>query len=204
MADIKLTYFDFSSSRGEECRLALAAAGVPFDDDRLPRAAWPELKPQTPYGALPVLTVAGKGQLAQSNAILVWIGRSSGLHPHDAWEAARHEAILSACEELRHKVQDVLRAKHDDEAARKQAREEMAAGLLQTFGAQIERQIEGPFVAGERLHVADIKLFMIVRWFAKGGVDHVPADVFARFPKLSGLYEAVAKHDAIARWLAAH
>jgi glutathione S-transferase len=200
MADIKLTYFDFEASRGLECRLALHVAGVPFEDDRLPRDKWPELKPTTPYGTLPILTVAGKGVLGEVNAILGWVGRGHGLHPTDAWEAARHEAILSACEALRHKVNDVLKVKGDPE--RKQAREEMASGLLQTWGERFEKQIAGPFVAGERLNVADIKLFVIVGWFAKGVIDHVPPDVFDGFPKLTALHEAVKRHEKVASWRA--
>jgi glutathione S-transferase len=200
MPDIKLTYFDFAGSRGEECRLALHVAGVPFEDERLAGKQWGDLKASTPYGALPVLTVAGKGQLAQSNAILTFIGRGHGLHPSDAWEAARHEAILAACEELRHRVNEVLAIK--EEPARKEAREAMASGLLQTWGARLERQIEGPFVAGDRLHVADLKLFIVVGWFAKGVVDHVPPHVFEPFGKLTGLYDAVARHEKVASWYA--
>jgi glutathione S-transferase len=200
MPDIKLTYFDFAGSRGEECRLALHVAGVPFEDERLAGKQWGDLKASTPYGALPVLTVACKGQLAQSNAILTFIGRGHGLHPSDAWEAARHEAILAACEELRHRVNEVLAIK--EEPARKEAREAMASGLLQTWGARLERQIEGPFVAGDRLHVADLKLFIVVGWFAKGVVDHVPPHVFEPFRKLTGLYDAVARHEKVASWYA--
>jgi glutathione S-transferase len=200
MPDIKLTYFDFAGSRGEECRLALHVAGVPFEDERLAGKQWGDIKGSTPYGALPVLTIAGKGQLAQSNAILTFIGRGHGLHPSDAWEAARHEAILAACEELRHRVNEVLAIK--EEPARKEAREAMASGLLQTWAARLERQIEGPFVAGDRLHVADLKLFIVVGWFAKGVVDHVPPHVFEPFRKLTGLYDAVARHEKVASWYA--
>jgi len=199
MADIKLTYFEFSASRGLECRLALHVAGVPFEDDRVPRDQWPQLKPTTPYGTLPFLTVDGKGVVGESNAILGWVGRNYGLHPTDAFEAARHEAILSACESLRHEVNHVLKVKDPD---RKQAREEMASGLLQRWGAFVERQIHGPFVAGDRLNVADIKLFVIAGWFAKGVIDHVPTDVFAGFPKLTALYEAVGRNERVASFLA--
>ena len=31
----KLTYFDVSASRGEECRMALYVAGVDFEDHRI-------------------------------------------------------------------------------------------------------------------------------------------------------------------------
>jgi hypothetical protein len=33
-------------------------------------------------------------------------------------------------------------------------------------------------------------------------LDHIPADVFSRFPKLEALYEAVLNHPKIAEWRA--
>ncbi|MEZ4270837.1 MAG: glutathione S-transferase N-terminal domain-containing protein [Myxococcota bacterium] len=60
MSKPKLTYFDFSGSRGEECRLALFVAGVDFEDDRLPKGAWSDLKASTPFGSLPVLKIEGR------------------------------------------------------------------------------------------------------------------------------------------------
>ena len=85
MTKPRLTYFDFPGGRGEDCRLALHIAGVDFGDDRLDGPAWKERKLDTPFGALPVLTVDGKGQLAQSNAILSYLGRQYRLHPTDPW-----------------------------------------------------------------------------------------------------------------------
>ena len=69
---VTLTYFDMDASRGDECRLALHIAGVPFVDDRISRDTWMALKPTTPWLNVPVLTVDGR-TLAQSNAILTWI-----------------------------------------------------------------------------------------------------------------------------------
>ncbi len=71
----RLIYFDFAGSRGEECRIALHLAGVDFEDVRIRSAEWPALKPKTPFGSLPILEIPGKPPLAQSNAILVYIGR---------------------------------------------------------------------------------------------------------------------------------
>ena len=91
MTKPKLIYFNTPTSRGEECRLALHVAGVDFEDVRIPRDDWPKLKPTTPFGGVPVLEMPGRPPLAQSNAILVFIGREHGLHPTDAFEAARHD-----------------------------------------------------------------------------------------------------------------
>jgi glutathione S-transferase len=74
----RLIYFDAPVSRGEECRLALHLAGVDFEDVRVNPSDWPAMKAQTPYGALPVLELPGRPPLAQSNALLVLIGRGQG------------------------------------------------------------------------------------------------------------------------------
>ena len=52
----------------------------------------------------------GQPPLAQSNAILVLIGRMNDLHPRDLFEAARHEALMqSGATEGEPVVGDVLR-----------------------------------------------------------------------------------------------
>ena len=196
----RLVYFDFAGSRGEECRIALHLAGVDFDDVRVPSAEWPALKPQSPFGSMPILELAGKPPLAQSNAILVYIGRQYGLHPKDDLEAAYHEALMSYAEDLRHNVSPVLRI--TDEAQKRTAREELARNYLPTWGTNVERQLgEQPFVGGDKLHVVDLKLYMIVRWLTSGTVDHVPTTVFDHCPKLKRLYQQVSEHPGVKAWL---
>jgi glutathione S-transferase len=143
----------------------------------------------------------GRPPLAQSNAILVFIGRSHGLHPKDDFEAARHEAVMQYVEELRANVSPTLRI--EDPVEKKKAREPLAATYLPTWGARAERQIEkGPFFAGEKLNVVDVKLYSAVRWFASGAVDHIPSTVFADFPKLTRIYDSVREHPGVKAWYA--
>lgn len=196
----KLSYFDFPSSRGEECRLAFVLAGVEFEDNRVKGPDWPALKASTPFGAMPVLEIDG-AKLSQSNAILGYIGRKYGLLPDDPWEAAHHMQLLAACEEIRHKVVAVLAVKEED--GKIEARRKLASDVLKPFGANVEKLLgDGPFVGGDAPSVADIKLYMIVRWFASGSVDHVPDTVFGDNPKLMGLYEAVKNHPKVLEWYA--
>lgn len=196
-----LTYFDISASRGEECRLALALAGIDFVDNRIKGPAWPELKPTTPFGSLPTLELPGKGVFAQSNAILVLVGRKHGLHPTDDFVAARHEALMAFAEELRHHVSPVLRIKEEPERTNK--RTELASTYLPTWAGFVERQLgDGPFVAGDKLHVVDVKLYIVMRWFKSGSVDLVPATVFDGFPRLRRLFDAVADHPGVKAWQA--
>ena len=199
MARPRLTYFDAPVSRGEECRLALHVAGIDFEDNRISQAQWPALKEQTPYGAVPVLDLPGHPPLAQSNSILVLIGRRHGLHPSDDFEAARHEAMMQHVEELRHNVGPTIRM---GDAEKKAAREALVAGFLPAWGRAAERNLTSaaPFFAGATLHVVDLKLHMAVRWLAGGKVDHIPASIFAAFPKLIGVHDAVRDDARVKAW----
>lgn len=200
MSKPSLTYFDFAGSRGEECRIALHLAGIDFDDVRVKSADWPTLKESMPFGAMPVLQMPGKPPLAHSNAILVFIGRQHGLHPVDAFEAARHEAVMCAVEELRHTVTPSLRIA--DPEQKRAAREALAANELAAWGSHVERQLgDGPFVGGGSLHVCDIKLYMVARWLTSGTLDHVPTTVLDHCPKLLRLVRAVGKHIGVKAWL---
>jgi glutathione S-transferase len=201
MSKPKLIYFDSPASRGEECRLALHLAGVDFEDDRLQRADWSALKPNTPFGSLPILEMPGHPALAQSNAILVLIGRLHDLHPKDLFEAARHEAVMCYAEDLRHTLSSSLRITDEDE--KKKVREEVAATVLPVWGANLEKQIgDGPFFGGPALQVCDIKLYIMVRWFKSGVLDHIPKTVLDPFPKLNRLHDAVRDHAGVKAWYA--
>jgi glutathione S-transferase len=201
MSRPKLYYFDAPVSRGEECRLALHLAGVDFEDVRVKRDAWPALKPTTPYGGMPVLELPGRGTIAHSNAILLYVGREHGLHPQDAFEAARHEGMMCHVEDLRAAVSPTMWIA--DPAEKKAAREKLASGYLPAWGAAAERQLgDGPFFAGEAMHVVDLKLYLAVRWFVGGHLDHIPATVFADLPKLTRVHDAVRDDARIRAWYA--
>jgi prostaglandin-H2 D-isomerase / glutathione transferase len=201
MSRPRLIYFDFAGSRGEECRIALHLAGIDFEDVRVQSKDWPALKDSTPFGALPVLEIPGKVPLAESNAILVFIGRQQRLHPVDNFEAARHEALMCAVEDLRHRIAPTLRI--TDPEQKREAREALAGNELKSWGSQVERQLrDGPFVAGATLQVADLKLYMMVRWLTSGTLDHVPTSVLDHCPKLLRLHKAVSEHSGVKGWLA--
>jgi glutathione S-transferase len=200
MTKPRLIYFDAPVSRGEECRLALHLAGIDFEDVRINAASWPAMKEQTPYGGLPVLELPGRPALAHSNAILVLIGRRHGLHPADDFEAARHEGMMQHVETLRAVVSPTLRM---GDAEKKAAREALVADFLPAWAQAAERNILGsPFFGGDDLQVVDLKLYMAVRWFIGGKVDHIPATIFADYPRLIAVHDAVRAHPGVKAWYA--
>ena len=202
MSKVKLTYFDFAGGRGEACRLALYLAGIDFIDDRVDSKSWPSLKSSTPFGGLPVLEIEGKGVISQSNAILGVIGANHDLLPKDSFEAAKHIAILNACEEFNAKLSATIHM--DDDQLKKKMREELANGYIKAWGKNIEQQIQGPFFGGDKISVADFKLYTIVNWIKKGVLDHIPASSFDEFTKLNTLFDSVVNHPKIIEWYKNH
>lgn len=184
----KLTYFDFDGSRGQECRIALRLCGVAFEDVRLSREQWAAAKPTTPYGAMPIFEHERR-KLAQSNAILRYLGASHGLHPQDPWTAAEHDAVMDSVEDLRNK----LPGQGLSDEAKKTAREAFASGWLTQWGNTVSSRIRGPLLEGEAIHVADIKLYVIVRSLLSGTFDHIPPSLFDAWPALLAHQAAVAK-----------
>jgi len=199
MSKMTLTYFDAPVSRGEECRLALFLAGVPFTDDRLKPGEFDKRKASTPYGAVPVLTAEGHPAIAQSNAILRLVGSLHGLHPSDPWEAARHEALMGAIEDMRVRL---TATRHADKAALQKAREDFAKGYLMEWAGHVQAQLGDPFVGGSSVQVSDLKLFVVMTPIMKGSMDHIPATIFDDFPKLTRHHAAVKAHPKVVEWYA--
>lgn len=189
-----ISYFDFAGGRGEDCRIALHIAGVEFTDDRV--TDWPARKATTPFGALPTYEEDGR-RLAQSNAILTYLGRTHGLHPTDLWQAAEHEAVMESVEDFRAKMPS-----SKDPEEKKALREAFAAGWLQTWASSVASHIRGPFLAGDTLSVADLKLYVILKAIRGGTYDHVTADHLAHAPALMTLFEAVHAHPGVVSWYA--
>jgi glutathione S-transferase len=201
MAKPIVTYFDFAGSRGEEVRLALTLAGMAFDDNRIDSATFAKIKPDLPFASLPTLELEGRGVFGQSNAILRLIGRKHGLYPEDPFEAARHDALMDAAEDLRHRISPTMRMENAVE--KKVARQQLSADYLPQWGRCIERLLgEGPFVGGERPGIADIKLYMVDRWISSGDIDDIPPDIFDPYPRLKAVAGGIASHPAVVAWYA--
>lgn len=76
MVHYKLLYFD-CRGRAEAIRQLFKLAKVDFEDARIDMDTWANVKDSTPFGQVPVLEVDGK-QIAQTNAILRFVGRELG------------------------------------------------------------------------------------------------------------------------------
>src|SRR5262245_17984348 len=199
----KLTSFDFHGGRGEVARLAFELGGVAFEDDRVSFAAWRERKPQTPYGALPVLEVDGR-TVAQSNAINRYVGKLVGLYPNDPWQAALCDEVMDAVEDIGEKIAATFNL---PDVEKKAAREALAAGPLSIFLSRMQDRLVaagGRYFADHRPTVADLKVFVWLRHLKAGSLDHIPTDLPDRVaPRLVEHYERIKSHPGIEAYYAA-
>jgi len=200
MAKLKLTYFDFDGGRGEPARLALHMGGIAFEDQRIAGRDWPAFRDQTPFLAMPTLEVDGK-VVSQSNSINRYVGKMTGLYPRDDWQALLCDEVMDAAEDLGTRIAQTIDLAAD---AKKKAREELAAGHITRYLEQLQARLKaagGEYFADGRLTVADLKIYMLVRWLRSGALDYIPKDLVDRVaPMLVGHFERIAGHPKIAEY----
>jgi glutathione S-transferase len=198
----KLTYFDFHGGRGEPARLALSMAGIPFEDDRVSPSEWERRKPNTPFGALPVLEVDGQ-TLAQSNAINRYVGKLTELYPTDAWQAALCDEVMEAVEDINTKLAATFFLSDEE---KKMQRKALVDGPLPFYLVRLQQRLEahgGRYFATDRLTMVDLKVFVWIRHLKSGVIDHVPADLPDRVaPQLVEHYERVKNDPRIQAYYA--
>lgn len=203
MPKLVLTYFDFDAGRGEPARLALTIGGVAFEDRRVAFQDWPKLKGQMPFQAVPVLEVDGK-LIAHSNTILRYVGKLAGLYPKDDWQATLCDEAMDAAEDIGTRIGATIQM---GDAEKKKAREDLAAGLIPRYLEQLQARLKaagGEYFADQRLTVADLKVFVWIRWLKSGVLDHIPKDLPDRLaPLLVRHFERVRAQPKVAAYYAA-
>jgi len=97
---IKLTYFNIEGL-AEKIRLALKIGKCEFEDVRINFNEWCDIKDKTPYGQLPMININGELEpIAQSGAILRYIGKKTNMYPHDALKALYIDELISLQEDM--------------------------------------------------------------------------------------------------------
>ncbi len=204
MATLKLTYFDFHGGRGEPARLVLSIGGIAFEDDRVQPSDWERRKADTPFGALPVLEVDGQ-TVAQSNAINRYVGKLADLYPSDPWQAALCDEAMEAVEDITTKIGATFFLSEEQKKAQRKA---LVEGPIPFYLTRLQHRLEahgGRYFAADRLSVADLKVFVWIRYLKSGALDHVPTDLPDRVaPKLLEHYERIKSDPRVKAYYAKH
>lgn len=202
MPTLRLSYFD-APGRAESIRVALSIAGVPFEDRRLKFPEFAALKAEgaLPLGAVPVLEVDGF-PMTQTGAILRYVAHLAApdLYPSDPMAAFIVDSALDTFNDtLSHAMMPSLFER--DMAKKLQMRAELAAGpltLALRYTEALLGRIEGPFLAGHQLSIADIVIANQVLQIRSGVLDGITADVLAPYPRLRALAEAYLAEPRVA------
>ena len=193
MPKLKLTYFAFDGGRGEPIRLALAYGKIPFEDHRFPPSDWPAMKEKTPLHQVPVMEVDGQ-IITQTNTLLRYTGKLAGLYPMDALEAAHCDEAMDTIEDIVAKMVPSMFMQDPEE--KRKAREALAAGPIPLFLRRLETMLKergGRYFAGDRLSVADFKVFLWTRHLQSGQLDHIPTDIVQRLaPTLAEHFKRIS------------
>lgn len=206
MTDYKLIYFD-TTGRGELIRLLFAVAGVEFEDVRLqeeePATEWKQMKPNTPFGQIPILEYEGK-RICQSIAIARMLARRFGLAGKNETEEVLADMLVDCMNEIQEAIYNIfvfsfgaeVKAKHLELVYEKQ----IPKYLVNLEKLLKENQGGDGFLVGNELTWADLMLIDVVTW---PKYDRRELD-FSECPKLKALIDRVEAIPAVAAWRKDH
>ncbi|CAF4878564.1 unnamed protein product [Pieris macdunnoughi] len=106
MENVVLYYFPFKGL-GEGLRMLLSYGGQKFEDHRVPKDQWPEFKPKTPFGQMPVLEINGK-KYSQTLAMSRYLGRKYGIAGDNLEESFEIDQNMDFFTDIRLKASTVM------------------------------------------------------------------------------------------------
>lgn len=203
---LKLTYF-FSTGRAEAIRLALSVGDIPFEDEHISCAEFATIKSSLPFHKLPVLRIDDEKPVAQSHAILRYVGTLCGLYPaNNAVEALRVDELLSIIDEGHNNPMWSESYIEDPEkklAMRGIISRETIPKMLGFLNRRLDSRV-GPYATGRDLTVADLAIASLVMFLESGCLEGVPADVAKPYKNLTRIVNLVTNHPKVQDWRKTH
>lgn len=174
-----------------------AQAGVQYEDVRVTKEEWLEMKPKTPTGMLPLLEVDGK-QIAGSMPIARFLARRLNLEGSNEFEAAEIDSMNDVVFDFL--IQFMTKVYPEkDEAKKAEAVKDIKDNAFPKYWGVIEKRLqsnEDVWISGNKPSYADFSIYNYLDFVLK----EFPAflDEFPAVAKLRASVEALPK---IAEWL---
>eukprot|EP01084_Bolivina_argentea_P312861 541689_1 len=211
---IKISYFHFNG-RGAPLRAAAAIGGLSYEDNFVTfqehKAA--KIDGTRRWSGLPELSVYDKdgkviATVGQSNACIRYIGKLTGLYPTNPVEAALVDEILDSAEDTAQLLTASMREK---DAEKKKAMREalLADDKLPYWAKKFETRFEenekrgcnNGFVVGDKLTIADIKVYFMAQWLCSGIIDYIDGNkLFADSKKMIAMVEKLKVDEKMAKF----
>jgi len=185
---LRLRYMEFPG-RAQAIRDTLRMGRIDFLDEHLTYDQFRNCRAagEFPFGGIPVLVIetsAGTQCVAQSNAILRFAGRLTGLYPvDDSLQALKVDEALGVGEDINCLLEPSL---HEQDTERKMAmRKVLAEETLPFWMGCFERLLvtngSTGFISCNDLTIADLKLYWIIDWLTMGILDGIPSNLIDGF-----------------------
>ena len=177
--------------------------GVHWEPIRVDVAGGEQTRPDylaiNPKGRVPVL-LTPEGPLTETGAILEYLGETAlpDLVPADPLHRARMRELMYYFASTFHVAHAHMRRGYrwaDQESSFADMQSKVPETMAASAG-YVEGLIEGPYLFGETLTLADPYLYSITTWLAADGVD------ILNFPKLSVFKVAMEKRPSVQRTIA--
>ncbi|GJQ68763.1 putative glutathione S-transferase, C-terminal domain [Trypoxylus dichotomus] len=180
----KITYFDIKGL-GEPIRLLLKYGQIEFEDIRISREDWPQIKPTTPFGQVPIYEENGK-VIWQSLAICRYLGRKVNLSGENEWEELEIDAVVDTYKDLSQKIGEYGR---ETDPERKERLREVAFEQIIPFYLErldVIAESNNGYLALKKLTWADIYFFTLSEGFSK-----MHSEIFEQYTNLVKVRENV-------------
>jgi len=195
---LKLQYFK-GRGRAEVSRLLLADKQVAFEDVRYDFAAdWPAVKPSTPYGQLPVLTV-GSDVIPQSSAIERYLATACGMYTEDALENAKIDSIVEAMKDLSERWGKAYWA---DEKEKSTKLAHFWSDEFDKWTSMFERDFKAVDEGKEYLRGVDLTLADLHFYALYTELQVHKKDCLSKSPLLTALFARIGERPHIKAWVA--
>jgi len=202
MSDYKLHYFNIRG-KAELARLVFAAAGQDYQDLRYKSPMAPpdstitlewndETKAATPLGQMPVLEVDGQ-KFCQQSAIARYLAKKFGLMGDDEIQAFKVDMVVETMwPDVAGKFTKFFFEKDEEKKAKMQ--EEALQAMPKLLG-NIAKWVEGDFVLGDKLSLADLAIFDVLSNMLAAYPDIQLPDA------LKQVMDNVKNHSNVKKWL---
>ncbi|KAG8283973.1 hypothetical protein J6590_003664 [Homalodisca vitripennis] len=194
--DIKLIYFPIKGL-GEPIRFMLAYLGKDYEDYRCRWAVWvSEIKPNTPWGKIPVLEIDGQ-RVTQNIPIVRYLGKEAGLGGKDNWEDLRIDEIINVIDDLRAEL-----AKYNyerDENRRAAVKVPLFNEIVPFYMKKLDTHIKenNGYLANGKLSWADLYFAAVSDYLSY----MYESDITVGYPNVSALKERVYALPQIKAWV---
>ena len=189
--------------------ITLEEAGLPYEPLKIDFASAAQTKPDylamNPKGRVPTLINDAGRTMTETGALLEYIAAlapDAGLVPTDLEQAAQMRAVMYYLASTMH-VAHAHRMRGTRWADDPKSHADMAAKVPETMAqccAYVEGNcLQGDYVAGDALTLADPYLFVIATWLEGDGVD------VANYPKLAAFMQRMEARNSVksvrAQWM---